>query len=29
MLDIHALLHDLAQHRPLFHSEANFQHAFA
>lgn len=27
--DIHALLKELANRRPLFHSEADFQHAFA
>ena len=29
MLDIHNLMADLAQHRPIFHSEADFQHALA
>ncbi len=29
MLDIHNLIADLAQHRPIFHSEADFQHALA
>ncbi len=27
--DIHNLMADLAQHRPIFHSEADFQHALA
>ena len=29
MLDIHNLIADLSQHRPIFHSEADFQHALA
>jgi hypothetical protein len=29
MLDIHSLLGELAKERPIFHSEADFQHAFA
>ncbi len=29
MLDIHNLMADLAKHRPIFHSEADFQHALA
>lgn len=29
MLDIHNLMADLSQHRPIFHSEADFQHALA
>ncbi|SRR6266702_137361 len=29
MIDIHALLAGLSRQRPLFHSEADFQHAFA
>lgn len=29
MLDIHNLMADLALHRPIFHSEADFQHALA
>ena len=29
MLDIHNLMTDLSQHRPIFHSEADFQHALA
>jgi hypothetical protein len=29
MLDIHAFMQQLAQTRPVFHSEADFQHAFA
>ena len=29
MFDIHNLMADLAQHRPIFHSEADFQHALA
>jgi hypothetical protein len=29
MIDLPALLADLAQTRPVFHSEADFQHAFA
>ena len=29
MLDIHNLMEDLSQHRPIFHSEADFQHALA
>ena len=28
-LDIHGLIAEVARHRPLFHSEADFQHAFA
>lgn len=28
-LDIHGLLAEVARNRPLFHSEADFQHAFA
>ena len=29
MLDIHNLMADLSQHRPIFHSEADFQHSLA
>ena len=29
MLDIHNLMSDLSQHRPIFHSEADFQFALA
>jgi len=29
MIDVHSVLSDLAVTRPLFHSEADFQHAFA
>ena len=29
MLDIYNLMADLSQHRPIFHSEADFQHALA
>ena len=29
MLDIYNLMVDLSQHRPIFHSEADFQHALA
>ena len=29
MIDVHAALAALAVHRPVFHSEADFQHAFA
>ena len=29
MLDIHGLMADLSKHRPIFHSEADFQHALA
>ncbi len=29
MFDIHELMAHLAQERPIFHSEADFQHAFA
>ena len=29
MLDIHNLMADLSQHRPIFHSEADFQFALA
>ncbi len=29
MLDISRVLKDLAEHRPVFHSEADFQHEFA
>ena len=29
MVDLHSLVRTLAAHRPLFHSEADFQHAFA
>jgi hypothetical protein len=29
MLDVHAILKDLAQRRPIFHSEADFQHSLA
>lgn len=29
MIDVHAIMHRLAERRPVFHSEADFQHAFA
>jgi hypothetical protein len=29
MIDIEEIMKDLAKHRPIFHSEADFQHAFA
>ncbi|MFN8463915.1 MAG: hypothetical protein U0X20_00130 [Caldilineaceae bacterium] len=29
MIDVHAIMHRLAERRPIFHSEADFQHAFA
>ena len=29
MLDIHQIMADLAKRRPVFHSEADFQHALA
>ena len=29
MLDIHNLMVDLSKQRPIFHSEADFQHALA
>lgn len=29
MLDLHSLIGDMATRRPVFHSEADFQHAFA